>query len=90
VRKVTRVLLPPPEFQKQRPLSSEFRDESGKWKEASPIPDMTLEDLAENIEGEDKEGILRWLRKALQWKPEDRPTSLELLYDEWLMKGLGE
>ncbi|KAE8310447.1 kinase-like domain-containing protein [Aspergillus transmontanensis] len=38
----------------------------------------------------DKEGFLRWLRMALRWNPEDRPTALELLYDEWLMEGLGE
>ncbi|GMF80974.1 unnamed protein product [Aspergillus oryzae] len=81
---------PPPEFRKQRHLSSAFWDESGNWKEVAPIPDVTLKSLAERVKGEDKEGFLRWLRMALQWSPEDRPTALELLYDEWLMKGLGE
>ncbi|KAB8273728.1 kinase-like domain-containing protein [Aspergillus minisclerotigenes] len=81
---------PPPEFRKQRHLSSAFWDESGNWKEVAPVPDITLESLAEKVEGEDKEGFLRWLRMALQWNPEDRPTALELLYDEWLMEGLGE
>ncbi|KAJ9213843.1 hypothetical protein DTO166G4_4622 [Paecilomyces variotii] len=81
---------PPPEFREQRHLSSAFWDESGNWKGVAPLPDTTLESLAEKIEGEDKEGFLRWLRMALQWNPEDRSTSLELLYDEWLMKGLGE
>lgn len=81
---------PPPEFREQRPLSSVFWDESGNWKDVAPIPDITLESLAEKVEGDDKEGFLRWLRMALQWNPEDRPTALELLYDEWLMKGLGE
>ncbi|KAB8242423.1 kinase-like domain-containing protein [Aspergillus flavus] len=81
---------PPPEFRKQRHLSSAFWDESGNWKEVAPIPDVTLKSLAERVKGEDKEGFLRWLRMALQWSTEDRPTALELLYDEWLMKGLGE
>ena len=81
---------PSPEFRKQRHLSSAYWDESGNWKEMAPIPDITLEKLAEKIEGEDIEGFLRWLRMALQWNPEDRATALELLYDEWLMKGLGE
>ncbi|PIG79649.1 protein kinase domain protein [Aspergillus arachidicola] len=57
---------PPPEFQKQRHLSSAFWEDSGKWKEVAPIPDITLENLAERVEGEDKEGFLRWLRMALQ------------------------
>ncbi|KAH1722133.1 hypothetical protein KXX60_008495 [Aspergillus fumigatus] len=81
---------PSPRFREQRHLSSVFWDESGNWKGVVPIPDMTLESLAEKVEGKDKEGFLRWLRMALQWNPEDRPTALELLYDEWLMNGLGE
>ncbi|EAU32942.1 predicted protein [Aspergillus terreus NIH2624] len=72
----------PPEFREQRPLSSAFWDESGNWKDVAPIPDITLESLGEEVEGEDKEGFLRWLRMALQWSPEDRPTALELLFDE--------
>ncbi|QKX63522.1 uncharacterized protein TRUGW13939_10693, partial [Talaromyces rugulosus] len=81
---------PPAEFREQRHLSSVFWDESGNWKETAPIPSTTLESLAANIQGEDKEGFLRWLRMALQWQPEERAAALELLYDEWLMKGLGE
>lgn len=81
---------PPSEFRKQRHLRSAFLDESGKRKEVAPIQDITLEGLAEDVQGEDKEGFLRWLRMALKWNPEDRATALELLYDEWLMKGLGK
>ncbi|RMZ83123.1 hypothetical protein DV738_g1264, partial [Chaetothyriales sp. CBS 135597] len=82
---------PPPEFREQRHLSSAFWDESGNWKlqEAAPIPNITLESLAEKVQGKDTAGFLRWLRMALQWNPEDRPTALELLYDEWMMEGLG-
>lgn len=87
---VTLLGPPPPKFREQRHLSSVFWDELGNWKGVAPIPDITLESLAEKVEGEDKEGFLRWLRMALQWNPEDRPTALELLCDEWLMKGLGE
>ena len=81
---------PPPEFHKQRHLGSVYWDEESNWKDAAPIPDITLEVLAENIRGKDKEGFLRWLRMALQWNPEDRPTALELLYDDWMMEGLGK
>ncbi|KAB8259967.1 kinase-like protein [Aspergillus pseudonomiae] len=48
---------PPPEFREQRPLSSVFWDESGNWKDVAPIPKITLESLAEKVEGEDKEGF---------------------------------
>ncbi|KAE8419562.1 U4/U6 small nuclear ribonucleo protein PRP4 [Aspergillus pseudocaelatus] len=79
---------PSPEFRQRSHLSSVFWDNAGDWKGLTPIPDKTLEGLAVNIKGEDKEGFLRWLRRALQWNPDDRPTALELLYDEWMMKGL--
>ncbi|PGH07918.1 CMGC/SRPK protein kinase [Helicocarpus griseus UAMH5409] len=79
---------PPPEFREMSKLSSIFWDEDGNWKELAPVPDITLESLAANISGEDKDGFLRWLRAALKWNPEDRPTATELLYDEWMMKGL--
>ncbi|KAE8356038.1 U4/U6 small nuclear ribonucleo protein PRP4 [Aspergillus coremiiformis] len=79
---------PPPEFCQRSHLSSVFWDHAGTWKGLAPIPKKTLEGLAINIRGEDKEGFLRWLRRALQWNPDDRPTALELVYDEWMMKGL--
>ncbi|KAK9579483.1 hypothetical protein V6Z90_007541 [Aspergillus fumigatus] len=72
-------ILGPPPF--------EFRNEA-RWKDLEPIPDITLESLAVDIQGEDKEGFLQFLRKALKWIPEDRPTARELLFDAWLMKGL--
>ncbi|RAK71838.1 putative protein kinase [Aspergillus fijiensis CBS 313.89] len=79
---------PTPEFREQRHLSSAFWDKSGKWKEVASIPDITLESLASEVEGEGKEGFFQWLRMALQWNPDDRATALELLFDEWMMKGL--
>ncbi|KAE8165465.1 U4/U6 small nuclear ribonucleo protein PRP4 [Aspergillus tamarii] len=79
---------PPPEFRQQSHLSSVFWDNAGNWKGLTSVPDKTLEGLAIDVRGEDKEGFLRWLRRALQWNPDDRPTALELLYDEWMMKGL--
>ncbi|OJJ77962.1 hypothetical protein ASPBRDRAFT_191224 [Aspergillus brasiliensis CBS 101740] len=79
---------PPPELLRKTPMSWVFWDESGNWKNLVPIPDRSLEKLAADIQGEDVDGFLRWLRLALQWNPEDRPTALELLMDPWLMKGL--
>ncbi|KAJ0417398.1 kinase-like domain-containing protein [Aspergillus carlsbadensis] len=81
---------PPPEFRERRHLSSAFWDEFGNWKDVAPIPDITLESVADKVKGDDKDGFLRWLRMALQWNSEDRATALELLYDEWLMTGMSK
>ncbi|PGH28125.1 hypothetical protein AJ80_00015 [Polytolypa hystricis UAMH7299] len=55
------------------------------------MPDTTLENLAVDIEGDDKdkEGFLRFIRRILCWLPEERPAIGELILDSWLMKGLG-
>lgn len=54
-----------------------------------PIPENTsLETLGADIVGKDKEGFLRFVRRILQWAPEDRPTCEELVFDPWLMEGL--
>jgi serine/threonine protein kinase len=55
------------------------------------MPQMTLESLAEDIQGsnEDKEGFLRFIRRILRWEPEERPTAKELIFDPWLIDGLG-
>ncbi|KAJ5787427.1 kinase-like domain-containing protein [Penicillium paradoxum] len=79
---------PPPEFLAKKHMGWVFWDESGRWKDMVPIPDRSLEKLATNIQGEDVEGFLRWLRRAFQWNPEDRPTVMEFLTDPWLMEGL--
>lgn len=62
----------------------------GRWKDTCPIPNISLGSLAKDIKGDDKDGFLTFLRKILRWLPEERPTAGELVYDEWLMKGLGE
>lgn len=54
-----------------------------------PLPDISLESLATDIKGEDKEGFLRSLRRILRWLPEERPTTEDLVFDPWLMEGLG-
>lgn len=52
------------------------------WDE--PKQGGSLEDEEENLEGEEKEVFLAFLRKMLQWRPEDRQSAKELLKDPWL------
>ncbi|OAX80331.1 hypothetical protein ACJ72_05338 [Emergomyces africanus] len=79
------------------PLPKEFLNRSdackvfwGRWRNFALIRDITLESLAVDIEGDDKEGFLNFLRKILHWLPAERPPAEELVYNEWFLKGLGE
>ncbi|EEP79007.1 predicted protein [Uncinocarpus reesii 1704] len=84
------ILGPPPvEFWSQSRLCQAFWDENGNWKNVVPLPEISLERLAADIEGEDVPGFLRFLRRILRWLPEQRPTTEELVYYPWLLAGLG-
>lgn len=58
--------------------------ELGNWKGAVDIPPVTLEKLEENLEAEQQQIFLRFLRKMLKWQPEKRESARELLDDPWL------
>lgn len=60
----------------------------GQWRGFAPIPDISLEQLADDLEGENKEGYLEFLQRILRWLPEERPRAEELVFDPWLMEGL--
>ncbi|KNG88037.1 putative protein kinase [Aspergillus nomiae NRRL 13137] len=75
---------PPPEFLAKNPeRRADFWDEQGKWLGLASIPKgRTMEALETRLE--DKSGFLRFIRRALTWMPEERPTAKELLEDPWL------
>ena len=51
-----------------------------------PIPtDITLESAERRLEGEDKRLFLKFMRKLLQWRPEDRPDCDGVFHDKWLL-----
>lgn len=91
---------PPPELLKAGKRTPEFfeedgkkvfenqtmiNDSAGKWKAEIPIPARTsLEDSEERLDGSNKEAFLRFMRKMMQWRPEDRQTAKQLLEDDWL------
>ncbi|KAL4780116.1 kinase-like domain-containing protein [Aspergillus varians] len=81
---------PPPEFLARSERSLQFWDEMGKWKGPAPAPDYNLEALEERLQGDEKDDFLRFLRRMLCWLPEERATTKELLFDPWLMHGLGK
>ncbi|KAF2765741.1 non-specific serine/threonine protein kinase [Teratosphaeria nubilosa] len=64
---------------------SKFYDANGCLREADRVPrSLTLESTIRNISGEEKEMFLRFVRRMLKWKPEERSTAKELLDDPWL------
>jgi serine/threonine protein kinase len=57
----------------------------GNWIADICIPqDLTLEKSEENLDGEEKEEFLQFVRCMLQWRPEDRWTAKELLGHPWM------
>ena len=62
-----------------------FANSVGGWRAEIPVPDRTcFEKSEENLEGSNQEAFLRFVRKMVQWRPEDRQTARELLEDDWL------
>ncbi|KAK2811370.1 hypothetical protein FQN50_002247 [Emmonsiellopsis sp. PD_5] len=80
------ILGPPPlDMLKRGERSPEFFTEDGQWKGDVEIPQQaSLEASEEFLEGRNKAMFLAFMRKMLQWRPEDRKTAKELLEDPWL------
>ena len=56
----------------------------GRWKGLADIPQNSLEDSEKYLEGKEKESLIQFVRKMLQWDPEERQSARELLTDSWL------
>ena len=81
------VLGPPSVDYLQRTKTSwEYFENTGNWKGAVEIPEISLEDSEEELSGENKALFLDFLRKMLQWVPEKRHTAKQLLNHSWLSK----
>ncbi|KAH8429524.1 putative protein kinase [Aspergillus melleus] len=79
------MLGPPPcSFLRNSPHGSKYWDSSGQWISSVEIPDNSLEVSEEYLVGDNKKMFLRFVRKMLQWDPEERQSARELLTDPWL------
>lgn len=56
----------------------------GNWKGVGPISPLTLEQLEGNLHGTQQKLFLEFMRKMLQWHPEERASAKDLLSDPWL------
>ncbi|KAK1965901.1 kinase domain-containing protein [Colletotrichum sublineola] len=78
-------LGPPPLelLSRHRNRALEYWDEHGNWGEFVPIPrEKTLEAAETKLENNLK--FLQFIRRALTWDPNARPTARQLLQDPWL------
>ena len=57
---------------------------TGQWKGQVSVPELSLEDSEEYLEGENKHLFLQFMRKMSQWDPDDRQSASDLLKDPWL------
>ncbi|KAI8712043.1 Protein kinase domain-containing protein [Fusarium sp. LHS14.1] len=75
---------PPAEFlNRNQERALEYWNKDYMWDEFVPIPKEKTLDAAET-KLEDKTKFLAFMRRALAWDPNDRPTAKELLQDPWL------
>ncbi|OLN81064.1 Serine/threonine-protein kinase SRPK [Colletotrichum chlorophyti] len=77
---------PPDELLERGSLWKDFFGEDGKLIIEVEVLESSLEDEEENLQGEEKAEFLTFLRKMLQWKPEDRLSARELMEDPWLCR----
>lgn len=59
-------------------------EDIGTWTGLVGIPDNSLEDSEEYLEGMNKKLFMQFMRKMLRWVPEERLGARELLGDQWL------
>lgn len=75
----------PLNFLRKAPQSRKYWDSNGRWKGAIEVPQCSLEDSEEYLEGENKKMFMQFVRKMLRWDPEERQSAPELLTDPWLI-----
>ncbi|KAJ5804251.1 kinase-like domain-containing protein [Penicillium psychrosexuale] len=75
---------PPRDLLQNSDYATDFFDSEGNWKGAVPIPSRSFEQLEGNLEGEQQELFLAFMRKMVRWRPEERSSAKDLLSDQWL------
>ncbi|KAI7549012.1 kinase-like protein [Hortaea werneckii] len=70
--------------------ADQYWDRNGNWKNLVSIPETSLEHVHQRLEGEEKAQFMSFMRKMLQWDPEDRQDSESIYWDEWLLADLIE
>ncbi|KAI1424333.1 kinase domain protein [Xylaria sp. FL1777] len=78
---------PPKDLLARGDLASKFFSDEGKFTAGIDLPTSTsLEEIETHLTGDEKRQFLEFMRKMLQWAPEQRSTAGELFQDAWLQK----
>lgn len=85
-RMVSLLGAPSPDLLERSAVAAEIFDDSGMLRGNDGTPNSTLEDEEENLQGDEKAEFLSFLRKMLQWRPEDRASAADLMKDPWLRR----
>ncbi|KAI1921089.1 hypothetical protein LOZ12_001108 [Ophidiomyces ophidiicola] len=80
------LLGPPPlGLLKRGTVSAEFFTAEGKFKGGIELPPASsLDQIEARYQGQDQDLFLKFVRKMIQWAPDNRSTANELLHDAWL------
>ncbi|KAM3468119.1 hypothetical protein MY5147_008259 [Beauveria neobassiana] len=85
---ITALLGPPPkDILTRGRLASKFFSDQSTYAAGIDLPISTsLEEQETLLTGDDKKQFLEFMRKMLQWSPEQRSTAKELFQDAWLQE----
>ncbi|KAE8322327.1 kinase-like domain-containing protein [Aspergillus sergii] len=75
---------PPKGMLRNSEYATQFFDTDGNWIGTAEIPSISMETLEDNLRDTEQSLFLCFMRKMLQWRPEDRASAKELLADPWL------
>jgi hypothetical protein len=77
---------PPKEFLERSEQCRKYWDAEGNWIATTAIPNQSFESRETRLNGEDKELLLKLVRKILRWLPEERPSAQDLFSDDFLLQ----
>ncbi|KAF2635566.1 kinase-like protein, partial [Massarina eburnea CBS 473.64] len=82
---------PPPSLLARANLRGKFFSDAGYFSAGIPIPESApLEHRENSLKGDDKKEdrvrFLRFLRRMLQWEPEERSSAKQLAEDKWILQ----
>ncbi|KAF2215355.1 hypothetical protein CERZMDRAFT_110054 [Cercospora zeae-maydis SCOH1-5] len=85
------VLGPPSQdFLRRSSKCEKYWDEHGRWIGDVPVPDTGLIRMEKMLSSKDKADFLDFMKKVLQWRPEDRSDCNDIFFSEWPVADLIE
>lgn len=75
---------PPLDLLRRSETSWTYFNPDCSWKASPQVPYLSLDTLEERLQGQNKALFLDFIRKMVDWTPENRPTARQLLEDPWL------